>query len=63
MYKHTFNLVDGQTLEMRTNCEAIPYFKYGDTVTFVVVSAERQYRLTIPVINILYIETELIDDE
>jgi hypothetical protein len=61
MYRHRFVLVGGDEVVTYSRDEDIPTYRYGDIVTF--VSNRGKCRMTIPVLSILYVETEEISDE
>lgn len=61
MYKHTFFLVGGETIETTTKKKDIPAMRYGQLYTFVIDNGRT--RLTIPVLSILYVDTEEMDAE
>jgi hypothetical protein len=56
MYKHTFHLVDGEEIVTYSKDVEIPTFHYGDVVAF--VSDNGKMRYAIPVLSIMYVETE-----
>jgi hypothetical protein len=58
MYRHTFHLVDGDEISLQSNGQELPTFKYGDLFTFIMDDGRTKY--TIPVMSILYVETEEI---
>lgn len=56
MYRHTFHLVDGDEISLKSNSQELPTFKYGDIFTFTLDDGRTKY--TIPVLSILYVDTE-----
>lgn len=61
MYKHTFWLVDGEEIVTHTERREIPTMNYGEVVTF--VSREGRHEYTIPVLSIMYVDTEEVLEE
>lgn len=60
MYRHTFHLVDGDEVVTYSKSREMPTFNYGDVVTF--VAENGKFRYTIPVLSILYAETEEVEE-
>lgn len=56
MYRHTFHLVDGEEIVTYSKGIEIPTFHYGDIVAFVGDNGKMRY--AIPVLSIMYVETE-----
>lgn len=56
MYRHTFVLVSGEEIVAYSKSREIPTFKYGDIVVF--TGENGKINFTIPVLSILYVETE-----
>ena len=61
MYQHTFHLVGDEEIVAYSNSKEIPTYSYGDLVTF--VGDRGKSKLTIPVLSILYVETEYFEEE
>ena len=60
MYRHTFHLVSGEEIVAYSKSEEIPTYNYGDIHTF--VSEKEKFRISIPVLSILYVETEEMEE-
>lgn len=60
MYRNTFYLVNGDEIVTYSNSRELESYKYEDVAVF--VSEKDKMRYTIPVISILYIETEEVDN-
>lgn len=61
MYRHTFRLVGDEEISVQSKSKELPTFKYGDLFTFVM--DEGRVRYTIPIMSVLYIETEKCEEE
>lgn len=61
MYQHTFHLVGDEEIVVQAKSQELPTFKYGDLFTFIMDDGRTKY--TIPVMSILYVETEEIEGE
>ena len=60
MYKHTFYLVNEQKIVTYSDKADMPNYRYGDMVVF--ESKNSGVKYTIPVMNILYVETEELEN-
>lgn len=60
MYRHTFVLVSGESIEATTKKRDIPTMRYGELYTF--VADKGRVRVTIPVLSILYVDTEEVEN-
>lgn len=56
MYRHTFHLIGDEEIITYSASKEIPTLNYGDLFTFIGDNGKMKY--TIPVLSILYVETE-----
>ena len=61
MYRHTFVLVSGEEIVTHSDSREIPTMQYGQLYTF--VQDEGKRRVTIPVLSILYVDTDEVCEQ